>query len=175
MPWPRPRTLLLLFACAVLAALLNVPLAVSGILVNWNDYSANLLSRIAVANEFVDYGWYRRFSLMLSGINAAENGLDPKLDTLLFANLDPVKATLGYYFVRDFGLLAGLSTILVAHYRVAAPIALAAAALACQGFNLLNWYFFGYDYSACSAISSSPCWCCRPCCSGSCRHGGASS
>ena len=146
MPWPRPRTLLLLFACALLAALLNVPLAVSGIFVNWDDYSTTLLSRIAVANELLDYGWCRRFSLMLSGINAAENGLDPKLDTLLFANLDPIKATLGYYFARDFALLTGLSTILVAHYRVAPTIALAAAALACEGFNVFNWYFFGDDY-----------------------------
>ena len=117
-----------------------------GIVVNWDDFSSTLLARISVSKELFDYGWYTRYGLMLSGVNAAENGLGPKLDTLLFIAIDPVNATFAFYLLRDFALLAGLATVLIFHYRVPPPVGLAAAALACQGFNFLNWFFFGFDY-----------------------------
>lgn len=130
----------------ILALFLNLPLAIMGIVVNWDDFSSTLLARISVSKELFDYGWYTRYGLMLSGVNAAENGLGPKLDTLLFIAIDPVNATFAFYLLRDFALLAGLATVLIFHYRVPPPVGLAAAALACQGFNFLNWFFFGFDY-----------------------------
>ena len=144
---PANKVLLFLGTCAILALALNAPLLLKGIVVSWDDYAANLLERIAAGGEFALHGFYHRFPAMLSGIDATVNGIDPKLDTLIFAALPANLAALTFYVLRAFVLVAGLGAILILHYRISAPLALAAAALATQGFNAFNWFYFGPDYA----------------------------
>ncbi len=144
---PANKVLLFLCTCAILALVLNAPLLLKGIVVSGDDYAANLLERIAAGGEFALHGFYHRFPAMLSGIDATVNGIDPKLDTLIFATLPANLAALTFYVLRAFVLVAGLGAILILHYRISAPLALAAAALATQGFNAFNWFYFGLDYA----------------------------
>ena len=93
---PANKVLLFLGTCAILALALNAPLLLKGIVVSWDDYAANLLERIAAGGEFALHGFYHRFPAMLSGIDATVNGIDPKLDTLIFAALPANLAALTF-------------------------------------------------------------------------------